>query len=169
MAPRLRRTAAALLGLAALAALAIFGFASSSTPQGGVKAPALPNERLAGPPISSVAGHHARLVVFWASWCGPCAHEAGAVERVSESALGRGRVIGVNWSDALSGARAFVRHYGWNFPNLRDAGGTVGNAYHLTGLPTTFAVDGQGRIRATLRGPQDEASLEQALARAEHS
>jgi peroxiredoxin len=70
----------------------------------------------------------------------------------------------VNWSDALGGARAFVRRYGWTFPNVRDAEGTVGDAFGLTGLPSSFVVDGAGRIRSVLRGPQDEASLARALA-----
>jgi len=70
----------------------------------------------------------------------------------------------VDWSDGLSGARAFIRSHSWTFPNVRDAEGTVGNAYRLTGLPSTFVLDAHGRIRAVLRGPQDEGSLTRALA-----
>ena len=68
-----------------------------------------------------------------------------------------------------SGARAFIRHYAWTFPNLRDAEGTVGNAYRLTVLPTTFVLDAHGRIRATLRGPQSEHSLQARCASVERS
>src|SRR5204862_455307 len=50
--------------------------------------------------------------------------------------------------------------------NLRDAEGTVGNDYGISGLPTTFVLDGRGHIAATLRGPQDDASLARALAAA---
>ena len=85
------------------------------------------------------------------------------MERVSKSAIGSGRVIGVDWSDARGGAQSFIRDHSWTFPNVRDGEGTVGNAYRLPGLPTTFVVDSRGRIRATLRGPQDEASLVRAL------
>jgi thiol-disulfide isomerase/thioredoxin len=103
------------------------------------------------------------LVVFWASWCEPCAREAPALERLSLAPLGRGRIIGVDWSDTLSDARSFIRRYSWTFPNLRDADGTVGSAYHIAGLPTSFVLDSSGRIRAELRGPQDERSLSRAL------
>jgi thiol-disulfide isomerase/thioredoxin len=148
--------------------LVVFGLAGEHTIAGGRVAPALPHERLVGPTetlagLLAAEGRHPALVVFWASWCGPCMHEAPAVERFSRSAAGRGRIVGVNWSDALSGARAFVRHYGWTFPNVRDAEGTVGNAYRLTVLPTTFVIDGHGRIRSVLRGPQSESSLRAAL------
>ena len=72
-------------------------------------------------------------------------------------------MVGVDWSDARSGATAFIRRYGWTFPNVRDGEGLVGNSYELTGLPTTFVLDAEGRIRRTLRGPQTEGSLRQAL------
>jgi thiol-disulfide isomerase/thioredoxin len=163
-----------LLAVAALAALAVFGLASAGSSAAGRAAPALPREALSGPPptlAKLLAGARERpvLVVFWASWCGPCMREASALERFSQSTVGRGRMVGVDWSDALSGARAFIRHYAWTFPNVRDAEGTVGNAYRLTVLPTTFVLDGHGRIRAALRGPQDEASLTRALAAVEHA
>ena len=115
-------------GGGALAALVVFGLASHAARASvGRPAPALPREHLAGPPATLAEPARRRatggpsLVVFWASWCGPCAREAPALERFSRSAAGRGRVVGVDWSDALSGARSFIRHYAWTFPNLRDA------------------------------------------------
>ena len=115
------------------------------------------------------AGGRPALVVFWASWCGPCVSEAPALERFATSSAGRGRIVGVDWSDALSGARSFIGRYAWTFPNLRDGEGLVGNSYHLTGLPTTFVLDAHGRIRVALRGPQSAQSLSAALMRVEHS
>jgi cytochrome c biogenesis protein CcmG/thiol:disulfide interchange protein DsbE len=148
--------------VAAAAVLAIVGLASNRS-SAARPAPALPREQLAGPPAPALASGRSKLVVFWASWCDPCAQEAAAIEHLSKSGAGNGRVIGVNWSDGLSGARAFIGRHAWTFPNVRDGQGTVGSAYRITGLPTTFAVDGHGSIRTTLRGPQNEASLRHAL------
>jgi peroxiredoxin len=72
--------------------------------------------------------------------------------------------VGVDWSDALSGAKSFVVKHAWTFPVLRDAEGTVGNDYRLTGLPTTFVLDASGHIRSVLRGPQDAGTLARAMA-----
>ena len=160
------------MAVAAIAALSVFGLASHSS--SGRHAPALPREQLAGQPQSLArllegARERPVAVVFWASWCGPCTHEAPALEHFSQSAAGRGRIIGIDWSDGLSGARAFVRRFAWSFPNVRDAEGTVGNAYRLPGLPTTFVIDGHERIRTVLRGPQSERSLEAALKAVERS
>lgn len=166
MARRLRLLGLIAAGVAVIAALAIFGLASSDNPH--ARAPELPRERIGGASASLpslVAGAHGRpsLVVFWASWCGPCQREAPAFERFARSSAGTGRVVGVDWSDALSGAKAFIARYGWTFPNLRDAEGTVGNEYGISSLPTTYVLSAGGRIAATLRGPQTDASLARAL------
>jgi thiol-disulfide isomerase/thioredoxin len=174
MARRWRILGGTLAVLVALTLIAVFGLASDRSASTGRRAPELPRERLAGPPATlagllATAQGRPAAVVFWASWCGPCVREAPALERFARSAAGRGRIVGVNWSDALSGARAFIRHYAWTFPNLRDTEGLVGNEYRMTGLPTTFVVDSRGRIRAVLRGPQDGRSLQAALTRVERS
>ena len=138
-------------------------------------APALPREALVGRPLTLAsllagAGSAPALVVFWASWCGPCAQEAPALERFSQSSVGRRQDRGRRLErPAAPAARAFMRRYRWTLPQLRDAEGTVGNAYRLTGLPTTFVLDAHARIRATLRGPQSVRSLERALAAVERS
>jgi thiol-disulfide isomerase/thioredoxin len=150
---------------AALAAAAFAGFGLAATSSGpvGRAAPPLPREHLSGP--ATPAAGRPELVVFWASWCGPCAQEAPALERFAQSNAGRGRVVGVNSSDTLGGAHSFIRRYAWTFSNLRDADGNAGSEYRIATLPTSFVLDSSGRIRAELRGPQDERSLARALAR----
>lgn len=170
--PRVRLLLTLTATAAAIAALIVFGLASSKAPRGGRTAPALPREQLAGAPTtlsSLLASAHGRatLVTFWASWCAPCAREAPALESFSRSAVGRGRLVAVDWSDAASGARAFVAKHGWTFPVLRDGEGTIGNDYGIAVLPTTFAIDASGKIRATLRGPQTDASLQRAMRQAQ--
>jgi len=113
--------------------------------------------------LRATAGRRPALVVFWASWCEPCRREAPAVERFARSPAGRGRVVGVDWSDEAQSARRFIGKYRWSFPNLRDGEGTAGYAYGLTGLPTTYVISAGGRIEATLRGPQNEQTLGHAL------
>jgi len=149
--------------LAALAAVLVLGLAGASS--SGRPAPALPAQRLSGPPVTlaSLRGHPA-LITFWASWCGPCAREAPALERFAQGPVGRGRIVGVDWSDGLGSARSFARRYGWTFPTLRDPDGSVGYSYGVTDLPTTFLIDSRGRLRRALYGPQTEQSLGRALA-----
>jgi cytochrome c biogenesis protein CcmG, thiol:disulfide interchange protein DsbE len=130
----------------------------------GRPAPALPDEVLTPPraTLASLRGKPA-LINFWASWCGPCDKEAPELARLSRELRGRATLVGVDWNDALSGARGFIRKNRWSFPNLRDGDGTVGNRYGLSGLPNTFVLDRDGRIVQVLRGPQTVVSFERAL------
>ena len=127
-------------------------------------APPLPTKALQPPAVDLAAlrGKPA-LVDFFASWCTPCAAEAPALRALSASLAGRATVVAVDWDDAGGPARAFVRGHGWDFPVLADTSGAAGEAYGLVGLPTSFVLDPRGRIVATFRGPQSEATLRQAL------
>jgi thiol-disulfide isomerase/thioredoxin len=154
-----------ILAALALAALVVFGLAASRGGDGRL-APALPSEELTGAPVTLAAlrGHPA-LVTFWASWCESCAHEAVVLERFSDSLHGRAKLVGVDTNDpVLADARNFIKRYDWTFPNLRDVEGTVGAAYGITDLPTTFVLDSAGRVQATLHGPQTQQTLARALA-----
>jgi cytochrome c biogenesis protein CcmG/thiol:disulfide interchange protein DsbE len=150
----------------AVAAFVVFGLAGSGG-RDGRPAPGLPPEHLSGPPVTLAALRgHPVLVSFWASWCEPCEREAPVLERFARSLHGQATLVGVNWEDlSLANARKFIRSYGWTFPNLRDPDGNVGRDYGMNGgPPVTFVIDSAGRLRAQLRGPQTQQTLDHALA-----
>jgi cytochrome c biogenesis protein CcmG, thiol:disulfide interchange protein DsbE len=153
----------AALVIGALAAIEV-ATSGGGGPGHGRRASALPAEVLTPPrvTIASLRGKPA-LINFWASWCGPCKKEAPELARLQHALGGAGALVGVDWNDARSGARAFVRKYGWTFPNLRDADGAAGNRYGLNGLPNTFVLDRDGRIVKVLRGPQTVAEFQRAM------
>ena len=130
----------------------------------GEPAPALPSRSLGGPPVTlaSLRGEPA-AINFWASWCIPCRREAPELELLHRAPHGPGRLVGVNWMDGLSDARAFIRDYHLTFPNLRDPDGEVGRAYGIVGLPVTVILDSRGRIATMLNGPQTASGLREAL------
>jgi cytochrome c biogenesis protein CcmG/thiol:disulfide interchange protein DsbE len=133
-------------------------------------APALPKDVLVAPPVTLASLRGKPVVVnFWASWCDPCREEADHLRRFSDRMRGRAALVGVSWTDTRDGARKFIREYDWRFPNFFDPDGTVGNRYGLSGLPTTFVLDGGGRIARVLRGPQTDAKLTKAVEEAEAS
>jgi cytochrome c biogenesis protein CcmG/thiol:disulfide interchange protein DsbE len=154
----------AALGALALALLAygVLDRASSSRRT----APALPAHAVSGATVTlAQLRGHAVAVVFFATWCGDCHKEATAVARFARSAVGRGRVIAVDYSDG-GDWRAFVHDYDWSFPVFGDRGGTLGDAYRIEALPTTVIIDAKGRIARTSARVQTVASLRSELAAA---
>ena len=157
-------TAAVLVGV--VGGLAAFELASGGPgSRAGEPAPALPG-RVLVPPKATLASLRGEPVAinFWASWCTPCRREAPELEQLHRAPHSPGQVVGVNWRDGLSAARAFVRDHRLTFPNLRDPDGDVGRAYGIVGLPTTVILDSRGRIASVLNGPQTGAMLRRAFA-----
>lgn len=115
--------------------------------------------------LATLRGHPA-MIVFWASWCGPCHAEAPAIERFARSAAARGRIVGIDDGDNTTDARKFIAHYGWTFPVLSDPHGTTAGQFGVLGLPTTIVLDDQGRIVKALLGPQTVHSFDAGIATA---
>jgi cytochrome c biogenesis protein CcmG/thiol:disulfide interchange protein DsbE len=124
----------------------------------------LPAKVLQGPRVTlaDLKGKPA-LINFWASWCEPCGEEAPEVARLSRSLHGQATVVGIDYTDSEDRARSFLRQYGWTFPVLSDPDGVYGGHYAFSGLPTTIVLDSEGRIAATLHGPQSVSSFRRAL------
>jgi cytochrome c biogenesis protein CcmG/thiol:disulfide interchange protein DsbE len=127
----------------------------------------LPTKVLQGPQVTlaDLKGKPA-LINFWASWCEPCREEAPEVAHLSRSLHGQAAVVGIDYTDQEDGAHSFLRKYGWKFPVLSDPDGIYGARYGFSGLPTTIVLDSEGKVAATLRGPQSAADFRRELRRA---
>lgn len=135
-----------------------------STGASGPAAPELEGGVLVPPPVSLAELRGKPVVVnFWASWCVPCRKEAPELARFDRELSERAQLVGVDFQDAKGDALAFVREFGWRFPNIRDPKGELARRYGLLGLPTTFVIDGRGRLAKQLTGEQTFASLLRAL------
>jgi cytochrome c biogenesis protein CcmG/thiol:disulfide interchange protein DsbE len=161
-----RRRLPVLIALALVVALVVVEIATSGggSQSTARRAPALPAEVLTAPRATLASLHGKPAIVnFWASWCGPCRKEAPQLRELAARLHGRATLVGVDWNDALPGARAFIRRNRWTFPNLRDADGTVGNEFRLSGLPNSFVLDSEGHIAERLIGPQSVTDFIRAL------
>ena len=119
---------------------------------------------LVPPPIRLVDLRGRPVVVnFWASWCVPCREDAPDLARFDREMKERARLVGVDFQDAKDDALAFVREFGWRFPNVRDPQGELASRFGLVGLPTTYVIDADGRIAKALSDAQTFETLVRAV------
>ena len=115
----------------------------------GAIAPAFAASGYAGAPVTLERFRgHPIVLNFWASWCPPCRAEMPALEAAYRKYQARGVVvIGIDGAtDTWSASRAFLAARGVTYPVARDERGQVAQAYHVTGLPTTFFIRADGRV-----------------------
>lgn len=96
------------------------------------------------------------LVHFWASWCGPCRRELPSIQRM-RAAIPRARLelVLVNTAETDEEAFTFLAGVAPDLPSLLDRDGRVTEVWHPRGLPSSYLVDPQGRIRYLALGGRD--------------
>jgi thiol-disulfide isomerase/thioredoxin len=156
------------------AAAALTGLANVSSLKVGKVAPDIQGVDLGGQKLS-LKEFRGRVVllVFWASWCGPCMAEVPHEREIVEKLTGRPFVlIGVNGDEEQLNARSAVERVGIPWRSFAsDASGRRGGipaAWNVYSWPTTFAIDYTGVIRhINLRGKKLDEPLEEMVKEAE--
>jgi len=105
------------------------------------------------------------VINFFASWCDPCQREAPALEQAWRVYRSRGvRFYGIAYKDKPEDAKAFLAELGNPFSRVAmDASGRTGIDFGVYGVPETYLIDGQGRIRFRQVGPLYPYVLDEQL------
>ncbi len=92
------------------------------------------------------------LVNVWASWCVSCRAEH---EVLNYAAKKKGiRIYSVNYKDDLNDARQWLKSRGDPYvKSAFDSNGRLGIDWGVYGVPETFVIDQQGKIRYKFTGP----------------
>ncbi|HEX7531217.1 MAG TPA: cytochrome c biogenesis protein/redoxin [Pyrinomonadaceae bacterium] len=130
-------------------------------------APDVEFEGLDGKPIrlSSLRGRVV-LLNFWATWCLPCRAEIPEFNALQRDLETKGlSVVGVSVSpvDTSDSIRSFQKDIKQDYTVLRgpeEIGSKFGNG---PGLPVTYIIDREGRIRQKFIGPQTRENFEAAI------
>ena len=101
------------------------------------------------------------LVNFFASWCVPCREEHPVLPLVKQAGI---RLVGISYKDRPEDARAWLANLGDPYMAIgADVYGRTGIDFGVYGVPETFLIDKQGRIRYKFTGPLNADSLEHVL------
>ncbi len=85
---------------------------------------------------------------FWASWCGPCRQAMPLMNSMYQELSGQGfTVLAVNLDAYVDEALRFIKQHPVQYPMVRDTGGVLPELYGLTGMPTAYLIDRNGKVR----------------------
>ena len=92
------------------------------------------------------------LLNVWASWCTSCKEEHPVLMGLSREA--QVPLIGFNYQDQAEAGRAWLAQQGDPYRlTVTDPDGRAGLDLGVVGVPETFVIDKQGRVRHKLSGP----------------
>lgn len=95
-----------------------------------------------------------QLVHFWATWCPPCRAELPTLLAMAKRNRDRLEVWAVSTDREWATVQRFLK--GPMSPRVvRDPDGSGSRRYGVTGLPDTYLIDPQGRIKARFSGAQN--------------
>jgi peroxiredoxin len=103
---------------------------------------------------------------FWATWCGPCQASMPHLEHVYQQVKTQNvAVLGVCvWDDKAAYDKWVPLHMGkeYNFPVAFDPSGRgpksiAGSLYKVTGIPTQYVIDKDGKVAASGVGYEGES------------
>lgn len=130
----------------------------------GKPAPAFALAGLDGKPgldRAELAGHVA-LVNFFASWCGPCRLEQPLLLRLAHDA--NVRLYGIAYKDKPADTAHYLAELGDPYRRVGlDESGRVGINFGVYGVPETYVIDKEGRIRLRHVGPLTAEDIDRTL------
>ena len=104
---------------------------------------------------------HVSLVNAFASWCAPCRAEHPALNALAQTR--RVPIYGIDYKDKEDAARAWIAELGNPYAAIGADDGRVGIDWGVYGVPETFIVDRDGRIRYKHVGPLTLTDVEQTI------
>lgn len=93
---------------------------------------------------------------FWATWCPPCRAEMPAMQKMYKSWNSKKYVmLAVNIGQDKQTVKSFANKNGYTFPILLDSTSKIARKYRVSGIPTTYIINKEGKIVTRIVGARE--------------
>ena len=90
---------------------------------------------------------------FWASWCKPCRKSFPWMNKMQQKYAAQGlQIIAINLDTEEALAKAFLDKIPAEIPIIYDPEGKIASDYQLVGMPSSYLIDKEGKIRFSHKG-----------------
>jgi len=107
------------------------------------------------------------LVDFWASWCGPCKQSFPVMDKLYQEYKDKGLlIVAISVDEDKKDMEKFLKEHAVTFTIVRDAEQKLVESVNIEAMPTSFLLDGQGKIVAIHRkyeGKETEDQLRKEI------
>jgi thiol-disulfide isomerase/thioredoxin len=104
------------------------------------------------------------VVDFWASWCGPCKASFPVMEQLHKDYGPKGlSLVGISVDDNSTAMDDFLKKHPVSFVVVRDAAKKLVATANIASMPTSYILDGEGRVRFVHTGFHGEATRKQYI------
>lgn len=107
------------------------------------------------------------IVDFWASWCLPCAESFPVMDELQKKFGDRLVVLAVNVDEKAAKMETFMKKHPVTFTVVRDAEQKLVAVVEPTTMPTSFILDGEGKVRFLHHGFHGQETRSQYLSEIE--
>ena len=128
--------------------------------------PDLAGFKLEGKPPESLKGKVV-IVDFWTSWCLPCAESFPIMDELQKRYGNRLVIVAVNVDERAADMESFLKKHPVSFAVVRDAEQQLVAATSPKTMPTSFILDGAGRVRFLHNGFHGDATRKEYVSEIE--
>lgn len=94
------------------------------------------------PPVATKS-----VLVFWASWCGPCSIELNRIQlALDKQEISPIHIYAVNTGESKDVVNKFINEQKLKIPVILDEYGLLSNLFNIKGTPTVVFIDESGKI-----------------------
>lgn len=100
--------------------------------------------------LNDVKGRKGTLIIFWASWCGPCRREIPELKKIFQSYQAKGiNLVSISTDHDIAAWRLAMKQEAMPWLNLSNLPGDnklINSAYNLQAIPAIYLLDSGNKI-----------------------